>query len=473
MDTENVKEPLDHLSRSEGESTNTEESENTELEEGTKLFIGQVPKTMDETDLFTILEKFGPMADVTIIRDKVTLQHRGCAFATFLKLDSAEACKNELHDKVILHGGQKPVQVRQAIKGGETDHKVFIGMLPNNVTEKMIEDVFSKFGKIYSSFIIRSSDGIRKDCAFVKYDNGESVSSAIAAFHSKMVFDGSDRPLIVKHADQKNSKKSRRQMVLRSEDGGSDHSYAAFSNPSHVYYEHSHHSHSPNMIFPHGGSSIGMSQYIDLGVPAYANTPVYVPQDFVQDPVLHPSYGYMDPRYQRPPMQLDHDAKPREGPAGANLFIYHLPHDLTDADLATAFNPFGNVISAKVFVDKNTGESKGFGFVSYDSIIAAEQAIDHMNGFQIGNKRLKVQHKRVGHRNSTPPLPGLPPVPAQHIMYYSPQIYERPYTPPSHTDYNSFVPSSINVVRSAYHHGSSILDHAAREFGSLKIQDEK
>jgi RNA recognition motif. (a.k.a. RRM, RBD, or RNP domain) len=54
-------------------------------------------------------------------------------------------------------------------------------------------------------------------------------------------------------------------------------------------------------------------------------------------------------------------SRPREGPAGANLFVYHLPHDLTDADLATAFNPFGNVISAKVYVDRNTGESKGFG----------------------------------------------------------------------------------------------------------------
>lgn len=49
------------------------------------------------------------------------------------------------------------------------------------------------------------------------------------------------------------------------------------------------------------------------------------------------------------------------GPPGANLFIYHLPNDLTDADLATAFAPFGHVISAKVFLDKRTGESKGFG----------------------------------------------------------------------------------------------------------------
>lgn len=60
------------------------------------------------------------------------------------------------------------------------------------------------------------------------------------------------------------------------------------------------------------------------------------------------------------------------GPAGANLFIYHLPRDLTDADLATLFAAFGNVVSAKVFVDKKTTESKGFGMkISFvDEIVA-------------------------------------------------------------------------------------------------------
>ncbi len=49
------------------------------------------------------------------------------------------------------------------------------------------------------------------------------------------------------------------------------------------------------------------------------------------------------------------------------------------------------VLSSKVFVDKYTKESKGFGFVSYDSPAAASAAINSMNGFQIGPKRLKVQ----------------------------------------------------------------------------------
>ena len=60
---------------------------------------------------------------------------------------------------------------------------------------------------------------------------------------------------------------------------------------------------------------------------------------------------------------------------------------------------FGNVLSAKVFIDKNTGLSKGFGFVSYDNPDSASSAIASMNGFALGSKRLKVQLKRQKGQN--------------------------------------------------------------------------
>ncbi|XP_063982651.1 CUGBP Elav-like family member 1 isoform X5 [Diachasmimorpha longicaudata] len=84
-----------------------------------------------------------------------------------------------------------------------------------------------------------------------------------------------------------------------------------------------------------------------------------------------------------------------EGPEGCNLFIYHLPQEFTDMDLASTFVQFGNMLSAKVVVDLKTNMSRCFGFVSYDNPTSAAAAIQTMNGFHIGTKRLKVEHKRA------------------------------------------------------------------------------
>jgi RNA recognition motif-containing protein len=88
-----------------------------------------------------------------------------------------------------------------------------------------------------------------------------------------------------------------------------------------------------------------------------------------------------------------------EGPEGANLFIYHLPQELRDPGLIEMFSPFGNVISAKVFIDKATHTSKCFGFVSYDSPQSAEMAIQAMNGTNVGSRRLKVSLKTNKEKN--------------------------------------------------------------------------
>lgn len=93
-----------------------------------------------------------------------------------------------------------------------------------------------------------------------------------------------------------------------------------------------------------------------------------------------------------PPIQTTVSNK---GPDGANLFIFHIPNNFTNLDMYQLFYPYGHLLSVRIMVEKDTGRSRGFGFVSYDSPDAAALAIKELNGYAIGNKRLKVQHKQI------------------------------------------------------------------------------
>ena len=105
-----------HTNPNRNSNSNIDNDMYEQEEESTKLFVGQVPKSMEEADLFPIFEHFGPMEDVAIIRDKHTGQHRGCAFVTFLTKESADLCEKDLHGTFPFEGGKRPVQVRPAGK---------------------------------------------------------------------------------------------------------------------------------------------------------------------------------------------------------------------------------------------------------------------------------------------------------------------------------------------------------------------
>jgi hypothetical protein len=114
-----------------------------------------------------------------------------------------------------------------------------------------------------------------------------------------------------------------------------------------------------------------------------------------------------------PPIQTTHHNK---GPEGANLFIFHIPNHFTNLDMWHLFCRYGNLLSVRIMVEKETGRSRGFGFVSYDAPEAAALAIKELNGFVIGNKRLKVQHKQIrqGEQQSPPLFPEGSPVGQPH-----------------------------------------------------------
>jgi cold-inducible RNA-binding protein len=74
-----------------------------------------------------------------------------------------------------------------------------------------------------------------------------------------------------------------------------------------------------------------------------------------------------------------------------NIFVAGLPYDLDDAELEEIFEKFGTVTSAKVAIDKETGKSRGFGFVEMPVESEAKEAIEGLNDISLGKKPLVVK----------------------------------------------------------------------------------
>ena len=79
---------------------------------------------------------------------------------------------------------------------------------------------------------------------------------------------------------------------------------------------------------------------------------------------------------------------------GNKLYVGNLPYSVRDGDLEQSFGQFGSVTSAKVMMERDTGRSKGFGFVEMGSDAEAQAAIEGMNGAPLGGRSRVVNEAR-------------------------------------------------------------------------------
>ncbi|XP_031780532.1 CUGBP Elav-like family member 1 isoform X12 [Nasonia vitripennis] len=496
-----------------------------------KMFVGQVPKDLDENDLRTIFEEFGRVHQINVLRDKYTGSSKGCCFVTFYTRKAALAAQNALHNIKTFHGKLHPIQMKPADSENRSHRKLFVGMLSKKFTENDVRNMFDVYGEIEECSVLREN-GQSKGCAFVTFASKQSAVLAIKALHHSQTMEGCSSPLVVKFADTQKDKDQKRLQQMQANlwniagvnmtphylttnesappaiapaatslqllqqlqaTSGAAAATPVTANPAAAA--------SPNaltsvqhqlLLQQHlglsavaptaatqppavpaapeispanlqslatlaslgssaanaGVSPISMQNLVTLaamtggtnnlqvspnrstggslspvtslalnsltGAPltglqeslsnAYSSLQQYAAligktTVTVEKKELHrfPTFATTAATaVQATPTFNDFRllSKQIEGPEGCNLFIYHLPHTYTDTDLIAMFMPFGNVLSAKVFIDKETKKSKCFGFVSYDKPSSAQKAIQMMHGFQIGTKRLKVQLKK-------------------------------------------------------------------------------
>uniref|UniRef100_A0A8C4S9I2 CUGBP, Elav-like family member 4 n=1 Tax=Erpetoichthys calabaricus TaxID=27687 RepID=A0A8C4S9I2_ERPCA len=349
--------------------------------------------------------------------------------------------------KVMKENRTKGNRVKERFSTYCEDRKLFVGMLNKQQSEDDVRRLFESFGNIEECTILRGPDGNSKGCAFVKYSSHAEAQAAISALHGSQTMPGASSSLVVKFADTDKERTIRRMQQMAGQMGmfnpmaiqfGAYGAYAqamvqqqaalmasvtqgGYLNPMAAFAA----AQMQQMatlnvnglagppITPNSGGStppgitapavpsipspIGVNGFSGIppqgngqptaeavfanGIHPYpAQSPTaadplqqaYAGVQQYAGPAYPTAYGQISQAFAQPPPMIPQQQ--REGPEGCNLFIYHLPQEFGDSELMQMFLPFG--------------------FVSFDNPASAQAAIQSMNGFQIGMKRLKVQLKR-------------------------------------------------------------------------------
>jgi len=77
-----------------------------------------------------------------------------------------------------------------------------------------------------------------------------------------------------------------------------------------------------------------------------------------------------------------------------NIFVGNVSRQVSDTELRAAFEQYGNVTSATIIKDRDTGDSRGFGFVEMENNEEANNAIEKMNGFELKGRKINVNEAR-------------------------------------------------------------------------------
>ncbi|XP_072527838.1 CUGBP Elav-like family member 1 isoform X6 [Salminus brasiliensis] len=380
------------------------DSEKNNSVEDRKLFIGMISKKCNENDIRLMFSPYGQIEECRILRGPDGLS-RGCAFVTFTARQMAQSAIKSMHQSQTMEGCSSPIVVKFADTQKDKEQKRMAQQLQQQMQQLNAASMWGnltglnslgpQYLALYLQLLQQSASSGNALNNLHPMSGLNLAALAVAASATQATPTGSSAlttsssPLSVLTSSAGSSPTSSTSSsvnpmaslgALQSLAAGAGaglnmSSLADFSTGMAAL----------NGGLGSGGLSNGSGSTMEaLTQAAYSGIQQYaaaaLPSLYNQSLLSQQS--------------ISAAGSQKEGPEGANLFIYHLPQEFGDQDLLQMFMPFGNVISAKVFIDKQTNLSKCFGFVSYDNPVSSQAAIQSMNGFQIGMKRLKVQLKR-------------------------------------------------------------------------------
>ncbi|XP_048829057.1 CUGBP Elav-like family member 1 isoform X3 [Brienomyrus brachyistius] len=374
------------------------DSEKNNAVEDRKLFIGMISKKCNENDIRIMFSPYGQIEECRILRGPDGLS-RGCAFITYTARQMAQTVIKAMHQSQTMEGCSSPIVVKFADTQKDKEQKRIAQQLQQQMQQLNAASMWgnltglNSLGPQYLALLQSASSGntlnnLHPMSGLNAMQNLAALAAAASAAQStptgSSALTTSSSPLSVLTSSAGSSPtSSTNSSVNPMASLGALQSLAAGAGAG-LNMGSLAGMAALNGGLGSGGLSNGTGSTMEALSQAYSGIQQYaaaaLPSLYNQNLLSQQNMGAAGSQ--------------KEGPEGANLFIYHLPQEFGDQDLLQMFMPFGNVISAKVFIDKQTNLSKCFGFVSYDNPVSSQAAIQSMNGFQIGMKRLKVQLKR-------------------------------------------------------------------------------
>ncbi|XP_070410201.1 CUGBP Elav-like family member 5a isoform X15 [Nothobranchius furzeri] len=356
-----------------------------------KLFVGMLNKQQTEEDVYRLFEPYGVIEECTVLRGPDG-NSKGCAFVKFSTHTEAQSAIGALHGSQTMPGASSSLVVKFA----DTDKERTI---------RRMQQMVGQFGIFNPAIALPFS-------TYSSYAHAlmQQQAAIMAATHGGYLTPSVAFPATQIHQMGALNINSLPPTPMTPMSGEFHQTLAGLSSPPANITT----SAVPSIVTPIVNGFTGIPHQPN-GHPAvetvYTNgLPPYSTQSPTAADTLQQAFtgvqqytaiypattltpiGQTLP--QPPQVIQQQQQREGEGPEGCNLFIYHLPQEFGDNELMQMFLPFGTVISSKVFMDRATNQSKCFGFVSFDNPASAQAAIQAMNGFQIGMKRLKVQLKR-------------------------------------------------------------------------------
>eukprot|EP01095_Lingulamoeba_sp_RSL-Kostka_P008662 TRINITY_DN2936_c0_g3_i1.p1 TRINITY_DN2936_c0_g3~~TRINITY_DN2936_c0_g3_i1.p1 ORF type:complete len:464 (-),score=205.27 TRINITY_DN2936_c0_g3_i1:176-1567(-) len=338
------------------------------------VFCNYLPPQYRDQELLRLFQPYGNVVSCKVMIDFATLQSRCYGFVQFSSSQEAQQAIAALHGLKIEN---KTLTVRLANptsnpskNKGTPSNNVYCKNIPYNFTHEALCQLFQPYGTIEEAkVIIDLQTGYGKGIAFVRFGTVDQAEAAIDDLNGYLI-PGAPKPLMVKFSDTAEEKQERKLRQQRS-------------------YER----YNPYRSMSQAGYTSNYQQLTALSQnPAYNQ---YY-QGYNTTGAGATAASVNAAAYQQAASAATYGQTGTGSGTGdeRNLFIYHLPEDMNDATLYQLFTSFGAIESAKAIVDPTTGKCKGYGFVKMVNLQDAFKAVQSMNGYQVGNKYLKVSFKK-------------------------------------------------------------------------------